>query len=187
MMENKAALRRHVRQALAEMDTDMLAEADREIVRRVTMLPEYVKAEKIFAYYSVGRELSTHLLLCDALMRGKTLALPVCLPGGKMWAAVITDLDQLTDCYYGIPQPGPDCPELPGREMELVLVPGLCYDRSGFRLGQGGGYYDRFLPGVSGVKLGLCRHAFFYDVLPRETHDIPVSCVVTEKEIARPV
>ena len=62
------------------------------------------------------------------------------------------------------------------------LVPGLCYDREGYRLGFGGGYYDRWLAGCSGWKVGLCRAALLQDRLPRGPYDIPVDLVVTEEE-----
>ena len=67
-------------------------------------------------------------------------------------------------------------------EIDLVLVPGLCYDRQGYRLGFGGGYYDRWLAGFPGLRVGLCREAVLQDRLPVEHHDLPVDLVVTESE-----
>ena len=70
---------------------------------------------------------------------------------------------------------------------DMIIVPALCFDRQGYRLGQGGGYYDRWLelhPELFSV--GLCRERFLQERVPREAHDMRVRCVATEKEAARP-
>ena len=70
---------------------------------------------------------------------------------------------------------------------DLLIVPALCFDRQGYRLGQGGGYYDRYLEKYDGVfTAGLCRAALLMDAVPREEHDRRVDCVVTEENAARP-
>ena len=69
----------------------------------------------------------------------------------------------------------------------LILVPALCYDRLCRRLGQGGGYYDRYLAGYGGATVGLCREGLLQEAVPVEAHDRPVDCVLTEREtILRP-
>jgi len=65
-------------------------------------------------------------------------------------------------------------------EIDLILVPALCYDRRRFRLGQGGGYYDRYLANYRGRTVGLCRDLVLQDALPREATDLPVGLVLTE-------
>ena len=68
----------------------------------------------------------------------------------------------------------------------LILSPGLACDRSGGRLGQGGGYYDRWLPGFGGIRVALCRGALLFDALPRQAHDALVHLVVTEDGLYGP-
>ena len=63
-----------------------------------------------------------------------------------------------------------------------MLVPAVCYDRRGYRLGFGGGYYDRWLEGFSGVTAGLCREAVLQDEVPIEAHDARVDILLTEEE-----
>ena len=93
----------------------------------------------------------------------------------------------LVEGLYGIPEPGPDAERVEPESGDIIIVPALCFDRQGYRLGQGGGYYDRWLelhPGLFSV--GLCRERFLQERVPREAHDMCVRCVVTEKEAARP-
>lgn len=74
-----------------------------------------------------------------------------------------------------------------GSVYSVALVPGLAFDRRGFRLGYGGGYYDRFLPAFSGVSIGLCRSDLLSDELPSlSEYDYPVDLVVTDNEAIRP-
>ena len=75
---------------------------------------------------------------------------------------------------FGMLEPGPRRPVAPPEEIDLILVPGLAFDRSGYRLGQGGGYYDRYLPRSRACMVALCRDCFLLSAVPREEHDRPV-------------
>ena len=118
----------------------------------------------------------------DALLaQGKTVCLPLCLPGPKMQAHRITGEADLVPDKYQIPAPRPDAPEVAREDIDLTLVPGLCFDSRGTRLGQGGGYYDRYLEDYEGATIGLCREDFFQIDLPREPLDVWVQTVLTEE------
>ena len=82
---------------------------------------------------------------------------------------------------FGILEPGEDCPLVPREEIDLVLVPAVCYDRRGYRLGFGGGYYDRWLERFEGPTVGLCREAVLQETVPIEAHDRRVDTLITEK------
>ena len=97
-----------------------------------------------------------------------------------MEARLIAPDTRLYRHRFGMLEPGEACPLLAPEEIDLVLVPGLAFDRAGYRLGQGGGYYDRYLPQCSGKSLALCREAVLFEALPREEHDRPVGLVLTE-------
>lgn len=71
-------------------------------------------------------------------------------------------------------------PLLSPDEIDLTLVPALCYDRSCVRLGFGGGYYDRWLAGYRGFTVGFCRDALLQDRVPAQSHDRRVDLVLTE-------
>ena len=93
----------------------------------------------------------------------------------------ITSLEDLVPDQYDIPAPKDGCPVVAREELDLILVPGLCFDSRGSRLGQGGGYYDRYLEDYEGVTIGLCREDFFQVNLPREPLDAWVRFVLTEE------
>jgi 5-formyltetrahydrofolate cyclo-ligase len=81
---------------------------------------------------------------------------------------------------FGMAEPAADLPVVPADEIELVLVPGLAYDRQGWRLGYGGGYYDRFLAGFGGVSVGVTFHDLLLDTVPHSGYDLPVGWIVSE-------
>jgi 5-formyltetrahydrofolate cyclo-ligase len=84
-----------------------------------------------------------------------------------------------------IPEPDDAAPRLEPCPGDLILVPALTFDRNGYRLGQGGGYYDRFLSAHDLFSVGLARDVLLLDDVPRESHDQCVSCLVTESCILR--
>ena len=82
---------------------------------------------------------------------------------------------------YNIPAPKLTCPKVERKDIDLILTPGLCFDSRGGRLGQGAGYYDRYLEDYEGVTIGLCREDFFQINLPKESLDMWVKYVLTEE------
>ncbi len=70
-------------------------------------------------------------------------------------------------------------------DIDIILVPGLAFDRSGGRMGFGKGYYDRLLCESDAKKIGLCYDFQVFDKIPSESHDVPMDFIVTEKEILR--
>ena len=183
----KAALRRAIRAAQRSWTAQRRRESDRALFARFLTLPELAGAETVLLFHGMGAEPDTRGLIAALLAEGKRVALPRCRPGHTLEARRIEMDSTLMRHPYGMDEPGEDCPLLLPGEVDLVLVPALCYDRAGFRLGQGGGYYDRYLAAFSGTAAGLCRAEFLREQLPREEHDRPVDLVLTEEETLRPV
>lgn len=177
--EKKALLRQHIRALLsATPDRDLHAE-DERLFSRFLSLPEVAQANTLFLFCGVGTEPDTAQLFTPLLAQGKRIALPRMLPGCQMELRQYCPEHPLVTHPFGIPEPDTDCPLLSPDEIDLVLVPGLCYDRRGFRLGMGGGYYDRWLPHYTGITVGLCRNALLQDALPTEPHDRTVDILIT--------
>jgi 5-formyltetrahydrofolate cyclo-ligase len=86
---------------------------------------------------------------------------------------------------YGIPEPGPEVPEVPLGSIDLVVVPGLAFDRRGARLGQGGGYYDRTLCQTGALRVAVAYSEQVVERLHTEAHDLPMNILVTEAEVFR--
>ncbi|GAB4505817.1 MAG: 5-formyltetrahydrofolate cyclo-ligase [Anaerolineales bacterium] len=93
----------------------------------------------------------------------------------------VYDAQRLVRHKFGMLEPDADLPEVPPAEVQLVLTPGLAYDRRGWRLGYGGGYFDRFLQNFEGVSVGVVYAALFLETIPHGEFDVPVDWVVTEQ------
>lgn len=182
----KAALRRSVRAHLEGLSPQARRESDDALFARFLALPQVEAAGTLLLYHGMGAEPDTSRLFPALWAWGKRLCLPRCLPGHGMEARLIQPDSALVPHRYGMLEPGEDCPPVEGTDIDLVLVPGLAFDRSGGRLGQGGGYYDRWLAGFPGVTAALCRAPLLLEHIPREAHDLPVALVLTEDGLYGP-
>ena len=181
----KKALRRRVREQLSALRPEALVRSDAALFEKFLALPQVEKAKTVFAFWGIpGKEPDTAQLIRELLRRGKTVGLPRMLPEHGMEFRRYDPDRPLVQARFGIREPGEDCPLVPKDWGEVILVPGAAFDREGCRLGFGGGYYDRWLPGFPGFRVGLCREAALQDRLPREPHDCRVDRVLTEKEEA---
>ena len=146
--------------------------------------PEISAAQVIASYLSYGDEPVTKLLNQSLIKAGKTLLLP-CIDGSEMtWVQWTGDEKQL-DIKKRIPEPiGQPFTDLAA--IDVVLVPALRMDSDGYRLGQGGGFYDRFLPKVRAWKIGLLHDGeLSSQKLPREAHDIRLDAAATPDLVIR--
>lgn len=187
----KASLRERYRLLRDAAPPHEQALCDSLIAKRLLELPAYQAAGTLFSYLSFGSEVSTRGLIERTWADGKTVALPRCIPEthGLAWHRV-GSFEELSRGPYGIDEPLPcdtsaiDAADAP--PSSIAIVPGLVFDRRGFRLGYGGGYYDRFLASFQGVSIGLCRSAFLAESLSElgaiDAHDRAVDIVLTETE-----
>jgi 5-formyltetrahydrofolate cyclo-ligase len=185
----KDAARRHAlgaRDALAHDQRECLARA---VCTRALALPELASAGTVMLFASFRTELDTLPIARWVLQRGRRLCLPRVLGRRTMAAFEVRDLAaDLVPGRWGIPEPREGLPEVPPAEMDLVFVPGSAFDEDGRRCGYGGGFYDNYLPltrpGTPWVAL-----AFEVQLVPAidcETHDLPVTAIVTEERVIRP-
>ena len=159
--EVKKILRAQIREALDELEDQERTWSDGELTRAFLAHPRLAEAKTVLLYYGVKTEVHTEGIIQTLLDQGKTVCLPRCLPEAEMQAQSITSLDDLEPGDYDIPAPKADCPVVKKEDIDLILVPGLCFDSRGGRLGQGCGYYDRYLEDYEGITIGLCREDFF--------------------------
>lgn len=179
----KKELRRRVRERLSALSPEELVRSDDALFARFLALPQVEAARSIFAFWGIpGKEPETARLIRELIARGKTVGLPRMLPGRRMEVRRYCPDRPLTVVSFGILEPGEDCPLIAREDIDLALVPNVCCDRRGYRLGFGGGYYDRWLAGFSGVKTGLCREAVLQDLVPTDVHDARVDLLLTERE-----
>ena len=193
-MNDKHALRTILRsQRLTLASGPEGGERSRRMQERLLASDLWRKCRRVAAYVSVKGEADTALILAEALHSGRELFLPRCrVKGEEGWPGTMdffacTDLGALKKSAFGIPEPvpGPDACLLMPEDLKepdtLVIVPALAFDRSGYRLGYGGGYYDRMLASASSPCVGLAFHDLLVESLPREEWDRPVSAVCTEE------
>lgn len=184
---HKDRLRKRVLAVRMGLDRSQVEVSGQAILEKVLGLEAYCRAKLVHTYVSSKEnEVDTRALICTCLEQGKCVAVPVVMPGTKALAhALIDGLDQLVVGPWGLAQPDPAAATwLPAEaRIDLVVVPGLAFDRSGHRIGWGGGYYDRFLAQVQTVKIGLCYDELVLDCIPGEPHDVPVDMVVAETAI----
>ena len=180
---SKELLRKYVCEEISALPDDYVAGSDKGLFQRVTSLKEFTEARTIMVYHSVRREPDTLEIAKSALNAGKTVAFPYCLKGGAMQARAVRSISELTPSMLGIPAPPDTAPIIFPDDLELVIVPALTYDAAGYRIGYGGGYYDRYLCGINAFTVGLARERLLRPELPREAHDIAVKCVATENAV----
>lgn len=185
MKAEKAALRQMLMKQIKELPADYLRQSDEGIFENLTKLPEFLNAATIFTYYSLDREPDTRKIVDLALRRGQTVAMPVCLGRGIMEARAVTSADELSLSSYKLLEPICSTCVIAPEALDFIIVPALTYDRDCYRLGYGGGYYDRFLARTQAFTAGITRERLLADSLPRERHDLPVMCVVTESAARR--
>ncbi|MDI9591252.1 MAG: 5-formyltetrahydrofolate cyclo-ligase [Acidobacteriota bacterium] len=187
----KRAMRARLTGAREGLGIPARAAADAAIETRLMGLPEFAHAEVILTYLDMGSEVRTRGIIQAAWDAGKDVALPRCAPASRemRWYRV-TSLEGLVRSPFGVEEPVPraECEQpLCGMGRMLALVPGLAFDVAGYRLGYGGGFYDRFLTAFVGVSVGLCREAQLSADLRAEgvvaAHDLPVRMVVTERRV----
>lgn len=158
---------------------------DRQIASRVLEHESYRSAGCVFAYVSTLQEIDTRALLREALAAGKIVCVPLCGAAGEMTARQIRSLDELRPGAYGIDEPDASAREILPEEIELVLVPALACDRQGYRLGYGGGYYDRFLCRTGAVRMALCAEQRLVESLPHTALDQRCRWIITERQVLR--
>lgn len=179
--EEKQLLRKTIRAAERELPQSYKDRSSAEICAHLAAMPEYLAADTVFAFVGTTREIDTSAFLEDVLARGKRLCVPLCVGDGLMDLHHITSLEQLNTGAYGIREPSEDTPIVPVDEVDFAVIPCLSCSHGGKRLGQGGGFYDRFLAKYRSASVLVCRERLTREELPVEPHDLPIPWVMTEK------
>ena len=183
MKEEKARLRAEIKSRIAVLDEEYLRESDRGIRENVLNMPQLETARTVFAYLSVERECDTRRIVDELLCNGRRVALPRSRKGGVMDFALYDGT--LAEGMYGIPQPPDRAETAEPAEGDFMLVPALCCDKRGVRLGHGGGYYDRYLDRTRAAKAVICRERVMRHDIPVEPHDQIMDMVISEDGVRR--
>ena len=183
-MTEREALRAEMKRRRAQMSAAERAEISAEIGRRVLAMDEYSRAHRVMCYWALPSEVQTAGLIGEMLKSGREVYLPVTAKDRSMKAMRLENLSDLRKGAFGVCEPNGGETAVP-EELELILVPGLAFDREGGRMGYGAGCYDRFLPRCRGTVAGLCAEVQRIERVPMEAHDVLMDCVITERAVYR--
>lgn len=164
-------------------------ELSRVICATFINLPEYAAARAVMYYVDVRSEARTRHALPDALTHGKKIVVPYCVDG-ELELFWLTNMDELALGMYRILEPKPELRPLPEKkvsveELDLVMVPGVAFDRTGARMGHGKGYYDKLLQHArpDAPLVALAFECQLFDSIPTQSHDIFMDKIITEKTV----
>ncbi len=181
ILRSKAALRKQQYAANKSISPDQRAAAAELMRTRFKALEVWRKSNSILFYAPLTDEPDIWPLVAEADAAGKIVTLPRYSEVDQAYlAARVLNLSQdLHSARLGIREPVADCPAYPLNQLDLVLVPGVVWSGTGYRIGRGKGYYDRLLAAVSGVKLGVAFDWQFSESVPVLPHDIRLDCILT--------
>lgn len=175
---DKQSLRQHAKKVRQEANSSQISDLICENIRQI---PEFQKAKNIMIYYPFGSEINILDLLQD---ESKNWILPKVV-GDDIEVYFYKKGDTLSENQWKIPEPCIDDKKTAKSSIDMVILPGLCADKKGFRIGYGLGFYDRFLRNAPKkcIKLIPVMSELFLDEVPKDLWDEPLDIVVTEKEI----
>ena len=161
-----------------------------EIMDEVSHIHEYVRARGIACYVGKDSEVDTRPLIRRALDSNKRVLVPVVKKGDiDLFFSEVKDLGkELTPGTFNIPEPMPEYLRPQSLDsVDVMFVPGIAWDKDGYRLGWGRGYFDRVLKALPEHvrSIGLSFNLQFVSRVPRDQFDVPVNIVVTESRIVR--
>jgi len=183
VLETKEVIRKEI---LTKLNNQPRVEVLRksEIIKdKLFSLAEFKKAKFVMLYASMAKEVHTLDMIDEAIGMGKRVVLPLCASRKVIIPKEITDRNKdLKKGAYNILEPQKNGKSAKPRDIDLFIVPGVAFDKKNRRLGRGRGYYDRFLQKVPHDKviIGLAFNLQIVENLPHDSHDIPVSKVITD-------
>lgn len=182
---SKSIVRKQVSAAKQRLGASHRVASAQAIATHLTALAEYQQARCVGLYAATPDEVATDLICDHALRTHKQ----VCYPRVRnpeqyqMDFFAIRSRAELVPGYHDILEPQPGSAPVSPSDIDCLCVPGVAFDRHGHRLGQGSGYYDRWLAGYTGVRVGLAYECQVLDELPINTQDQHVQYVVTEQRV----
>ena len=182
----KKKIREQILDNKEKMDEITLKSYSDSIIDKLYSTDYYKKAKTIMTFISFGAEVDTHEFIKTSIAKGKRIVVPITIPETKeLKLSQVLDFDHLEIGFYDILTPKEEfISYVDPSEVDLIIVPGVAFDRNGYRIGYGGGYYDRFLANLDHVtKISLAFDMQLISSIPHEHFDIPVNYIITEKEI----
>ena len=189
IVNDKKMLRKEILAKRKNIDTAKKEDMDKKIADKLYESKYYKEAKNIFIYISYDSEINTKEIINRALIDNKKVYVPRTEFKTRLMDAVeIASLDNLIESEYGILEPAMEEPHIEPDELDLIVVPGVAFDRNGGRMGYGAGFYDRYFKKISKdriekiKKLALAYDFQILEKIPMDEQDVPVNYIITEKE-----
>lgn len=184
---DKKSLRKKVLENRSKLSKENILEYSEIIANKLYEMDFYKNAKRIMAFISFKDEIHTHDIIKTSIDKGKSIVVPITVPETReLKVSELRDFSELEMGYYDILTPKKEFIRLVDpNTIDLILVPGVVFAKDGYRIGYGGGYYDRFLSKLDKrvMKIGLAFDLQITDRVPTESFDIPVDLIITEKRI----
>lgn len=182
---DKTKLRQLAVSSLKELSSTEKKTIEQKIVNNVVHTNTWKNAHTIGITVSKGFEWDTSIIIEKAWEQNKKICVPKCYPKErKLVFYQLHSFRELEVVYYDLQEPKPiEENKIEKNALDMIVVPGLLFDTSGFRIGFGGGYYDRFLAEYNGKTTALTSSQLLTEHIPKESHDIAVQQIITEKDI----
>ncbi|MGN1122771.1 MAG: 5-formyltetrahydrofolate cyclo-ligase [Eubacterium sp.] len=179
-MQVKSELRKSFKELRKSIDNKSCA--DKLICDNLLNSELYSKADTVLFYAALEDEINTDYAMLCALNAGKRIALPRCINSfGEMEFYYIQSLDDLICGHFNVREPDINkCSRVTDFSNSICIVPAVSFDKNGYRLGYGKGYYDRFLKKYTSLSIGLCYNKLITDELPIGEFDVPVNYIISE-------
>ena len=175
--EEKSRLRKEIKQKRLKMTESDVQVKSNIICNKIINSQFYKESKCIYCYMAIQNEVDLSLVIRDALLADKTVAVPkVVNKNGQMYFAAINKNDKFENGLYKIPEPSNT--EI-APSADLILVPGVVFSTKGERIGQAGGFYDRYLRNSSCHSIGVAYDFQVFDEIPTELHDVPVNEIIS--------
>ena len=184
---DKSELRKQVKRErlFVSLNLNIKLLRQRAIIENVKSMKEFQKAKTVLCYLALNDEIKTDSLINYSFKEGKRVAVPYCIDDeGNMEFYLIKSISDTEIRSFGVREPIIEkCEKLTDFSESVVIVPALCFDKRGYRLGYGKGYYDRFLKNYSFISVGLCYNSLIKNEIPINEFDQKVDYIVTENQI----
>ncbi len=161
------------------------AEDSVQIVRKLLLLPELRKAKSVLLYYPHQNEVDLRFLINYLLKENKKFIFLPKVENNEIKVVRLSNLSQLKKGFAGIKEPDAKT-EISPEIIDVAIIPAIAFDRYGYRLGYGKGFYDRFLSNKKIFKIGVAYDFQILDKIPHTKYDVPVDLIITPTRIIKP-
>lgn len=180
LMITKKELRKVLIEKRKHLSSEYRQQADALIFQNVIKSEAYQNSQTIFCFVSTTDEVNTYPILNHALNQRKCVVVPKCLEKGIMQAYQILSFDDLESGKYGIQEPKEHCKSIPPSDIDLAIIPCLSCNSEGYRIGYGGGFYDRYLQNQTFAKISICYRELLCENIPIESFDEKTDIIISD-------